>query len=83
MVTPVARFAALPDATKSRYEDASSYYSIGWSHGKEKLEGKPDFSKGSYYANPLANRPVEDEELIKRCECPGAAPTRVRATAGH
>eukprot|EP01087_Luapelamoeba_hula_P008758 TRINITY_DN2214_c0_g1_i1.p1 TRINITY_DN2214_c0_g1~~TRINITY_DN2214_c0_g1_i1.p1 ORF type:complete len:282 (+),score=45.06 TRINITY_DN2214_c0_g1_i1:319-1164(+) len=29
-------------------------------------EGKPDFSKGSYYNNPIANRPVDDEEIIKQ-----------------
>lgn len=31
-------------------------YQVGWSHGREKLEGdKPDFSKGSFYANPLTD----------------------------
>ena len=31
-----------------------SPYQVGWSHGREKLEGnKPDYSKGSFYANPL------------------------------
>lgn len=25
-------------------------YSLGWSHGKEKFEGKPDLLKGSFYA---------------------------------
>lgn len=33
---------------------------MGWSHGREKLEGdKLDFSKGSYYANPLTDDLVE------------------------
>ncbi|KAL3767329.1 hypothetical protein ACHAWO_007272 [Cyclotella atomus] len=31
-------------------------YQVGWSHGREKLEGdKPDLSKGSFYANPLTD----------------------------
>lgn len=64
---PVAyRFAALPDSVKEKYVHASSYYSFGWSHGKEKLQGKPDLSKGSYYANPQYDKPVDDEELINK-----------------
>jgi hypothetical protein len=39
---------------------------VGWSHGKEKLQGKLDFAKGSWYANPLYNNPSDDEELIKQ-----------------
>jgi hypothetical protein len=46
------------ESVKAKYEHASSYYSFGWSHGKEKLEGKPDTAKGSYYANPVHDRPV-------------------------
>ncbi|KAL7525192.1 hypothetical protein ACHAWF_001246 [Thalassiosira exigua] len=40
-------------------------YQVGWSHGREKLEGdKSDFGKGSFYANPL----TEDltEALLER-----------------
>jgi len=47
--------------------DAKSFYSVGWSHGKEMMsEGKPDLAKGSFYANPLYDRPVDDEELINK-----------------
>ncbi len=35
-------------------------YSFGWSHGKEKLEGKPDTAKGSFYFNPIHDRPVSN-----------------------
>lgn len=28
-------------------------YQVGWSHGIEKFQGKPDFMKGSFYANVL------------------------------
>jgi len=45
---------------------AASTYSFGWSHGKEKLEGKPDYSKGSYYNNPVYDVPFEDQETVKK-----------------
>ena len=35
-------------------------------YGKEKLQGKPDVSKGSYYANPQYDEPSTDAELIKK-----------------
>lgn len=64
---PLSRtFALLPDEIKKKYEHLESVYSFGWSHGKESLQGKPDTSKGSYYANPQYNNPVDDEELIKK-----------------
>jgi len=60
------KFATLPDEIKDKTAHKDSMYSFGWSHGREFLEGKPDFSKGSYYNNPVYNRPFEDEELIKK-----------------
>lgn len=64
---PLAKkFADLPDEVKEKYVHKESYYSFGWSHGKEKLQGKPDLSKGSFYANPQYDRPVEDPELIEK-----------------
>jgi isopenicillin N synthase-like dioxygenase len=60
-------FSNLNDEIKSKYVHEESFYSFGWSHGKEKLQGgKPDKSKGSYYANPQYDRPVDDEEIIKK-----------------
>jgi isopenicillin N synthase-like dioxygenase len=60
------RFANLPEGVLAKYEHAESHYSFGWSHGKEMMSaGKPDFSKGSYYANPTFDVPFEDEALIK------------------
>ena len=42
-----------------------TFYSVGWSHGKEKLEGdKLDMGKGSFYANPLTDSPIES--ILKR-----------------
>jgi isopenicillin N synthase-like dioxygenase len=60
------KFAYLPEETKANYVLDDAFYAFGWSHGKEKFHGKPDYSKGSYYNNPVYNRPVEDEELIKK-----------------
>ncbi|KEI40749.1 uncharacterized protein L969DRAFT_16112 [Mixia osmundae IAM 14324] len=61
-----ARFAALPDKVKAKYEDAASSYSFGWSHGKEKMNGKPDLHKGSFYANPSTDLPIARSEAITR-----------------
>jgi isopenicillin N synthase-like dioxygenase len=37
---PLARkFADLPDEIKEKYVHKDSFYSFGWSHGKEKLQG--------------------------------------------
>lgn len=64
---PLAReFSLLDESAKLKYTQPESKFSFGWSHGKEKLEGRPDLSKGSYYANPLYDKPVEDEDLISR-----------------
>ena len=65
---PLGReFALLDDETKLKYTHEQSKYSFGWSHGKEKLQGgKPDTSKGSYYANPQFDRPVDDEAIIEQ-----------------
>ncbi|KAH7447349.1 hypothetical protein KP509_01G102600 [Ceratopteris richardii] len=43
----------------------TSRYSFGWSHGKEKLEsGSPDFFKGSFYAHPLMDIPIQEGEML-------------------
>lgn len=59
-------FGNLPVETKAKYEHPGSFYSFGWSHGKEKLEGKFDYAKGSFYANPVHDKPVEDAETIEK-----------------
>lgn len=60
------RFGNLPDNLKAKYEDEESFYSFGWSCGKEKMSGGlPDIAKGSYYANPTFDIPSEDAEEIK------------------
>ncbi|KAK9830192.1 hypothetical protein WJX72_010222 [[Myrmecia] bisecta] len=60
------RFAELPEEAKRRCEDPDSLYNFGWSHGVESLQdGRPDRNKGSYYANPLHDRPTEDAQLMR------------------
>lgn len=73
---PLARrLASLPEAELTKLEDPDSFYSVGWSHGKEVFQGKPDLAKGSFYANPLHNEvdlsALGEEEaarLRKECE---------------
>nr|XP_027070807.1 uncharacterized protein LOC113695836 isoform X3 [Coffea arabica] len=61
------RLAGLSDDQKRDLEDPDSRYNFGWSHGKEKLEsGKPDTLKGSFYANPVLDKPTSDPALIQR-----------------
>ena len=41
-------------------EDPKSYYAVGWSHGKEKVEAdKFDLGKGSFYFNPITDDPLD------------------------
>jgi hypothetical protein len=60
------KLGQLPEASLAKYEHAPSYYQFGWSRGKEKLEGKPDYSKGSFYANPVFDKPSDDPELVSK-----------------
>ncbi|KAL7423916.1 hypothetical protein Q5752_001501 [Cryptotrichosporon argae] len=55
------RFANLPEATRERFARPDTSYLFGWSHGKEVMNGRPDRMKGSYYANPLLDRPDVDD----------------------
>jgi len=61
------KMGELPEPIQSEYEDENSLYAFGWSRGKEKMKGgKPDFAKGSYYANPICDEPTKDKNLIKK-----------------
>lgn len=59
---PEKRQALLPYAQKitqleqkvlETLECPELLYGVGWSHGREKFQGKPDFLKASFYACPL------------------------------
>jgi isopenicillin N synthase-like dioxygenase len=58
---PLARdLAMLPKEELDAITDETSGYQVGWSHGKEKVEGdKLDLAKGSFYANPLTDNLLE------------------------
>lgn len=51
-----------PEYLEESLTDERSFYNAGWSRGKEKLGDEPDFSKGSYYFNPITDRPGSDKE---------------------
>jgi hypothetical protein len=44
-------FASLAPSIQETYTSESTNFSFGWSHGREIMNGKPDLSKGSFYAN--------------------------------
>lgn len=55
---PIAhKLANLPPSELSKVECPDAGYQVGWSHGKEKVEGdnKFDTGKGSFYFNPLVD----------------------------
>jgi hypothetical protein len=54
------KLASLPAHQLQEITVPESQYQVGWSHGREKLEGdRLDFSKGSFYANPLTDDLLE------------------------
>jgi len=58
--------AQFPKQIQEQWEDEASSYNVGWSLGKESLaDGSTDTKKGSFYANPLHDRPTEDEHLLR------------------
>ena len=61
-----ARFARLPPSVQRQYESPESFYSFGWSLGRESFNGRPDRSKGSYYANPVHDDPYAGNSEMRR-----------------
>jgi isopenicillin N synthase-like dioxygenase len=45
----IQKLAGLPEDELEKITFKDHNYAIGWSHGKEKFLGKPDYSKGSFY----------------------------------
>lgn len=62
VLTQAFTLSHLPEQSLKALEDPDSLYNAGWSHGKEKLGDKPDFSKGSFYFNPLTDVAGTPEE---------------------
>lgn len=58
---PLSRqLATLPRGILEKYENDPPV--VGWSRGKETFRGKPDLAKGSFYANPLHDDPLDGAE---------------------
>ncbi|KAI8896893.1 hypothetical protein BC833DRAFT_621721 [Globomyces pollinis-pini] len=59
-----SQLGALPANELDEMVHPESTYFFGWSHGKEIMNGKPDFAKGSFYFNPIHEiPPIEDENF--------------------
>jgi hypothetical protein len=56
-----SKLAKLSPEALAKIEVPETSYGIGWSHGKEVYFGKPDYSKGSFYANPEYDDAVKHE----------------------
>ena len=59
-----SKLAALDPEVLKSLEVPKVHYGIGWSLGKEQFNGIPDFSKGSYYANPEYDTPSKESEGV-------------------
>lgn len=71
------KLASLSPQQLEEISAPQSQFQVGWSHGREKLEGeKLDFSKGSYYANPLTDNLVES--MLERRRYAAAATQQER-----
>ncbi|KAJ3322290.1 hypothetical protein HDV06_003183 [Boothiomyces sp. JEL0866] len=56
-----SRLAALSESELDSMVDPQSTYMFGWSHGKEIMNGKADFAKGSFYFNPIHDVPKSED----------------------
>lgn len=64
LLQSIKEFAELPENIKNKYVHDKSNYSVGWSHGKEKMKkGNADYKKGSFYANPIQDIITTDYNL--------------------
>jgi isopenicillin N synthase-like dioxygenase len=60
------KLAALNPTQLKSLEDTKSQFMFGWSHGREFMNGKYDFSKGSFYANPQYDQPTDDPQMMRK-----------------
>lgn len=60
------QLGSLPAEKLKKMEIPESFYSVGWSHGKEQFNGKYDFAKGSFYSNPIYDQPKSDPEAVAK-----------------
>lgn len=63
LLNQTKELVSLPKQDLDKLEKPDINYGIGWSFGKEKFKGKPDFLKGSFYAQlPIYNDLVNKKE---------------------
>ncbi|ORZ30049.1 hypothetical protein BCR44DRAFT_1446545 [Catenaria anguillulae PL171] len=55
----------LPKSTLAKAHDEVTEW-VGWDHGTEVFNGRPDLAKGSFYANPLHDVPCEDQAKLAK-----------------
>jgi isopenicillin N synthase-like dioxygenase len=74
------KLANLPKDQLKKYEIPEAFYAIGWSHGKEQFQGQYDFSKGSFYANPIYDQQKYDPEAVKigNSSAPNVWPSEIK-----
>ena len=58
--------ATSPPEKLAAYERPELSYASGWSLGRETFKGKPDMSKGSWYAHALEDAPGKDDPSAHR-----------------
>ena len=68
------QLANLQQEKLHKLERPEAFYAIGWSHGKEQFGGKYDFSKGSFYSNPIYEKSKNNPEVEKVGAIPNVWP---------
>lgn len=63
--------AHLPEAKLKKLVKPEYHYGVGFSRGVEKFKGKPDFSKGSFYANPQLDETIYNPQNPSEVLVPG------------
>jgi isopenicillin N synthase-like dioxygenase len=58
LLRSASHLAQLSEEELAKITHPDSLYNFGWSHGKEIMNGKPDFAKGSFYNNPVFDTPA-------------------------
>ncbi|KAL1530859.1 hypothetical protein AB1Y20_001753 [Prymnesium parvum] len=60
------KLALSPPAELAKYERPELAYASGWSRGREVFKGKPDLTKGSWYAHALEDTPAVGDAAAHR-----------------
>ncbi|KAJ3357729.1 hypothetical protein GGF32_000879 [Allomyces javanicus] len=60
-----SKLGNLPKSVLAKAHDPATEW-VGWDHGTEIFNGKPDLAKGSFYANPRYDEPETDAEKLAK-----------------